>query len=120
MRKTLLNQTLLIVLLLPLLGCVSDLPHLTLTISGSFVVTKCETNSTLLVEGIAGTNLAGKTVEIFKGKRKIAEAGTVGPDGTFSVTVGPPNPFKVGDIVIIRIGPDVGQCIGIQPSSEVE
>ena len=120
MTKRLLNQTLLIVLLLPLLGCVSVSPYLALNVSGLFVVTKCETNSTLLVEGIAGTNLAGKTVEIFKGKRKIAEAGTVDPDGTFSVTVGPPNPFKVGDIVIIRIGPDVGQCIASQPSSEVE
>lgn len=118
MTRTMRNQALLIVLLLPLLGCGSQ--YVALNVSGSFVVTTCESNSTLLVEGVAGTNLAGETVEIFKGNRKIAEAGTVAPNGTFSVTVGPPNPFKVGDTVIIRIGPDVGQSTASQPSPEEE
>lgn len=119
MTRAMYKRALLILLLLPLLSC-RTAQFGALNVSGSFVVTKCESNSTLLVEGIAGTNLVGKTVEIFKGKHKIAEAGTVGPNGIFSVTVGPPNPFKVGDTVIIRIGPDVGQSLTSQPSSEEE
>ena len=112
-------QALFIALTLVLVGC--QAPEFSaLNVSGSFVVTTCESNGTLLVEGVAGTHLVGETVEIFKGKSKVAEAGTVSANGTFSVTVGPPNPFKVGDTVVIRIGPDVGQSTASQPSSREE
>jgi hypothetical protein len=80
-------------------------------VSGSFVVTRCVTNGTLLVEGVAGKHLIGETVEIFNGDgRKVAELGKVDDSGRFSGNLGPPNPFRVGDVVIIRIGPDVGRA----------
>lgn len=79
-------------------------------VSGSFVVTKCETKGALLVEGVAGKHLVGEIVEIFnEDGGKVAELGKVGGSGRFSERLGPPNPFRVGDIVIIRIGPDVGR-----------
>jgi hypothetical protein len=80
-------------------------------VGGSFVITACETNTIMRVSGIAGTNLIGKAVEIFdKTGRKIPAKGTVDKDGKFTAIVGPPNPFRVGDTVIVRIGSDVGQC----------
>lgn len=113
MKRTMRNQALLIVVfLLPLIGCAGG-SYLALNVSGSFVVTKCEANRVLLVQGVAGKHLIGETVEIFNGDRKIAEAGTVGPNGTFDVSVSypDPQPFKPGDLVTIRIGEDVGQAV---------
>lgn len=120
MRK-IIQKCALLSLLLTVLGCASLVAVGTNSPSGSFVLTALESNSILLVEGVAGTHLVGETVEVFNsGGGKVAEIGRVDNNGKFSGRVGPPNPFRVGDTVIIRIGPDVGSNTASQPSGEGE
>lgn len=81
-------------------------------VAGSFIITECVTNGVFRVSGVAGKDMAGKTIEIFNSSgRKVAEAGTVDANGNFTGTVGPPNPFRVGATVIVRIGNHVSRCV---------
>jgi hypothetical protein len=88
------------------------IPGIAYNVSGSFVITTCVSNSVLRISGVAGNHLKGQTVEVFDANgNKVDEIGTVDNNGKFDGRVGPPNPFRTGDTVIIRIGPDVGQAI---------